>query len=30
MHINKEGKSQYIPYCGIVVYNLQKKYRQIQ
>lgn len=29
MHI-KDGKSQYIPYCGIVVYNLQKKYRQIQ
>lgn len=29
MHI-KAGKSQYIPYCGIVIYNLQKKYRQIQ
>lgn len=29
MH-NKDGKSEYIPYCGIVVYNLQKKLRQIR
>lgn len=28
MH-NKDGKLQYIPYCGIVIYNLQKKLKQI-
>ena len=27
MH-NKDGKSQYIPYCGIVIYNIQKKLKQ--
>lgn len=26
---NKDGKLQYIPYCGIVVYNLQKKLKQL-
>lgn len=26
---SKNGKLQYIPYCGIVVYNLQKKLKQM-
>lgn len=26
---NKKGKLQFIPYCGIVIYNLKKKLRQI-
>jgi len=25
----KDGKMQFIPYCGIVIYNIQKKLRQM-
>jgi uncharacterized protein (TIGR02646 family) len=27
---DKNGKLQHIPYCGIVIYNLQKKLKQLQ